>query len=89
VQKKTETLAEMNHILMDEVDYIKPISSVINSSQMEHKTIQAPLYSADTEFQPAESLANLNQVLRTPLSVPQYAQGFTTVLPGRNVEVIL
>jgi hypothetical protein len=68
VQEKTETFTELNYILMDEVDYVKP-TSVINSSQMEHKTIQASVHSASTEFQPAKFQANLNQVR----SIQQYA----------------
>lgn len=74
---------------MDEVDYITPTSSEINSSQMEHKSTQALLYSAESELQSAESQANLNQALTAPQSVQHHAQDLTTVLPGRKLEVIL
>lgn len=79
----------MKHILMDEVHYITPPSSEINSSQMDHKSTQALLHSAESECQPAESQANLNQALTTPQSVQHHAQDLTTVVSRRNLEVIL
>jgi hypothetical protein len=89
VKEKTETLIKVKPVLVDETDYIRPTSSVINSFQMEHKPIQTPVYPADIDFQPVESLANLNQTRTTIQSVQYYAQGLTTVRSGRNFEVML
>jgi hypothetical protein len=79
----------MEHILIDEVDYITSTSSEGNSSQAEHKSTQTLMHSAKSELLSAESQANLNQGPTTPQSVQHHPQGLTTVLSGRKLEVIL